>query len=53
MGNRVLNVAVIALVLIGIADLVIPSHVAGTNALVNGITGLWKTTVNGTLGATS
>lgn len=53
MGSKILNVAVVALLLVGVADLVIPTHVDGTKALVGGITGLWKTTVNGALGSAS
>lgn len=36
-----------------LADLVLPSHQAGTTALFNGVGNLWKTSVNGVLGQTS
>ncbi len=47
-----LNLAVLVVMGVMLADLVIPSHVQGTNALFNGIGGLWKTSVNGLLGQT-
>ena len=53
MGSKFLNVALVALVLVGIADFLIPSHVEGTKALGNVIIQGWRTTVNGALGATS
>lgn len=48
----VLNLAALIVMGVMLADLVIPSHVQGTNALFNGIGGLWKTSVNGLLGTT-
>lgn len=47
-----LNLVVLIVMGVMLADLVIPSHVSGTNALFNGIGGLWKTSVNGLLGQT-
>lgn len=49
----VLNLAALIVMGVMLADLVIPSHVQGTNALFNGIGGLWKTSVNGLLGSTT
>lgn len=49
----VLNLAVLIIMGVMLADLVLPSHVSGTNALFNGIGGLWKTSINGMLGSTS
>jgi hypothetical protein len=46
------NLAVLIVMGVMLADLVIPSHVGGTNALFNGIGGLWKTSINGMLGQT-
>jgi len=48
----VLNLAMLIVLGVMLADLVIPSHVQGTNALFNGIGGLWKTSINGLLGST-
>jgi len=48
-----LNLAVLIVMGVMLADLVLPSHVGGTNALFNGIGGLWKTSVNGLLGQSS
>lgn len=53
MGAKITNIAVIALMLVGIADLVIPSHVEGTKALGNVIIQGWRSTVNGALGQTT
>jgi hypothetical protein len=50
------QVANIGVLIIGgaiLADLLIPSHLAGTQTLVNGATGLWKTSINGVLGSSS
>lgn len=47
-----LNVVVLIVMGVMLADLVLPSHVAGTNALFSGLGGLWKTSVNGLLGQT-
>lgn len=49
----VLNLAALIVMGVMLADLVIPSHVQGTNALFNGIGGLWKTSINGLLGSTT
>jgi hypothetical protein len=49
----VLNLAVLIVMGIMLADLVIPAHVQGTNAIFNGLGGLWKTSVHGLLGSTS
>lgn len=49
----VLNLAVLIIMGVMLADLVLPSHVGGTNALFNGIGGLWKTSINGLLGQSS
>jgi len=46
------NLAVLIVMGVMLADLVIPSHVSGTNALFNGVGGLWKTSINGMLGQT-
>jgi hypothetical protein len=46
------NLAVLIVMGVMLADLVIPSHVGGTNALFNGVGGLWKTSINGMLGQT-
>jgi hypothetical protein len=46
----VLNLAVLIVMGVMLADLVLPSHVQGTNALFNGVGALWKTSVNGLLG---
>jgi len=48
----VLNLAVLIVMGVMLADLVIPDHVAGTKALFDGIGGLWKSSVNGLLGKT-
>jgi hypothetical protein len=48
-----LNLAVLVVMGVMLADLVLPSHVSGTNALFNGVGGLWKTSINGLLGQTS
>jgi hypothetical protein len=47
-----LNLAVLIVLGVMLADLVLPSHVGGTNALFNGVGGLWKTSINGLLGQT-
>lgn len=49
----ILNLAVLIVILVAVADLVIPAHVQGTNALFNGLGGLWKMSINGLLGSTS
>lgn len=49
----ILNLAALIVMGVMLADLVIPSHVQGTNALFNGIGGLWKTSINGLLGSTT
>lgn len=48
----VLNLAVLIVMGVMLADLVLPSHVQGTNALFNGLGSLWKTSINGLLGQT-
>jgi hypothetical protein len=48
----VFNLAALIVMGVMLADLVIPSHVGGTNALFSGIGNLWKTSVNGLLGQT-
>jgi len=48
--RNVMNLAVIIAVGVIIADLVIPSHVAGTNAVLGGVAGMWRIGVNGMLG---
>lgn len=46
-----LNLAMVVVVAAGVADLVI--HASGTKALFDGLGGIWKTSINGVLGATS
>ena len=46
----VLNLTILIVMGVMLADLVLPSHVGGTNALFAGIGSLWKTSVNGLLG---
>lgn len=46
----VLNLAALIVMGVMLADLVIPEHVQGTNALFNGLGGLWHTSVSGLLG---
>ena len=48
MGNRIVNLFVIAAVGVIIANLVKPGNQTAT--LVNGVTGLWSTSVSGMLG---
>lgn len=49
----ILNLAVLIVMGVALADLVVPGHVEGTKALFNGMGGLWKTSINGLLGHTS
>lgn len=49
--QQVIAIATLVIVAAIIADLVI--HPAGTGALVNGLGGLWRTSINGALGQTS
>jgi hypothetical protein len=51
MGQKIINVFVIIVIGVMLADLV--HNAAGTNALFNGLGGVWKTGVNGLLGKTS
>lgn len=48
MGNRIFNLAALIVVGVIIANLVANSK--GTSTLINGVTGLWGTSVNGLLG---
>ena len=48
--RNIVNLAVIIVVGVIIADLVQPAHIGGTNALLGGISGLWRVGVNGMLG---
>lgn len=45
-----LNVLVLIVMGVMLADLVMPSHVEGTNAVFSGIGKLWQTSINGLLG---
>jgi len=47
-----LNLLVLIVFGVMLANLVMPSHVAGTNALFNGMGNLWKLSINGMLGQT-
>ena len=51
MGSRVINLFVLAGIGVIIADLV--ANPSGTGTIINGLTGLWKTSVNGMLGKPS
>jgi hypothetical protein len=51
MGQKIVNLFVIMAIGVMVADLV--SNANGTNALFNGLGGVWKTGVNGMLGKTS
>ena len=51
--DRVINLFVIVAVGVILADLVVPSHVQGTNALISGVSSMWSSSVNGMLGNTS
>lgn len=48
--RNVVNLVVIIVVGVIVADLVMPSHVKGTNYLLGGLSALWKVGVNGMLG---
>jgi hypothetical protein len=50
MGAKILNLFVIVAAGVMLADLV--ANPKGTNALFNGLGGVWKTSVNGMLGKT-
>ncbi len=51
MGNRIANLAALIVLGVIVANLVV--NYKGTQVLVNGVTGLWGTSVNGLLGKTS
>jgi hypothetical protein len=51
MGQKIVNLFVIMAIGVMVADLV--ANASGTNALFNGLGGVWKTGVNGMLGKTS
>jgi hypothetical protein len=51
MGNRVINLFVLAAIGVIVADLV--ANPKGTQTIVDGVTGLWRTSVNGMLGKPS
>lgn len=51
MGQKIINVFVIIVVGVALADLV--HNASGTNALFNGLGSIWQTGVNGLLGQTS
>ena len=48
MGQRVISLFVLVAGGVMLADLI--ANPSGTNALFNGVSGLWKTSVNGMLG---
>lgn len=47
MGNRIINLA--ALIAMGVVVANLVANPKGTATLINGITGLWQTSVNGLL----
>jgi hypothetical protein len=51
MGNRVINLFVLAAIGVMIADLV--ANPTGTGKIIDGLTNLWKVSVNGMLGKAS
>lgn len=51
MGAKIAGIAVLVLAGAMLADLV--ANPAGTKTLIDGIGGLWKTSVNGVLGKSS
>lgn len=51
MINRIADIAVLVVAGVIIANLVQPGRQTGT--LVNGVTGLWQTSINGLLGKTA
>ena len=53
MAGQVINIFVIIAAGVIIADLVMPGHVEGTNALFKGLSDLWGTGVKGMLGQPS
>lgn len=50
---RWINVVILIVYGIIIADLVLPSHVQGTNTLVTGLSNIWGNTTNALLGQTA
>lgn len=50
MGAKLINLFVIIAAGVMLADLI--ANPSGTNALFNGLGGVWKTSVNGMLGKT-
>ena len=51
MGQRIIGLFVIVAGGVMLADLI--AHPAGTNAVFNGVSTVWKTSVNGLLGKAS
>ena len=50
MAADVVNIFVIMVIGVIIADMLMPGHAAGTKALFNGISSIWQTSVNAMLG---
>lgn len=52
MVNKTFDLAGLIVGGVIVAGLIMPKNVPGTKALINGLTGLWQTSVNGLLGQT-